>query len=76
MFKTYKRTNTTEMRHVSTEEFANGPQRLIDQGISISKADIDAGSPTLGDMIAHNPNNHADQWLVNEQYFNDNFVKD
>ena len=73
MFKTYKRTNTSEMRHISTEEYANGPQRLIDQGISISKADIDAGSPTLEDMIARSLTNPKDQWLVNKQYFEDNF---
>jgi len=24
-------------------------------------------------MIARNPKNHLDQWLVAEQYFNDNF---
>jgi len=25
-------------------------------------------------MIARNPKNHADQWLVAAQYFKDNFV--
>jgi len=42
-------------------------------GISISKADFEGGSPRLGDMIARNPQNHADQWLVAAQYFADNF---
>ena len=32
-----------------------------------------AGSPKEGDMIARNPKNHADQWLVAAQYFADNF---
>jgi hypothetical protein len=32
-------------------------------GVSISAADRDAGSPKAGDMIARNPKNHADQWL-------------
>jgi hypothetical protein len=27
----------------------------------------------LGDMIARNPKNHSDQWLVAKQYFEDNF---
>lgn len=27
----------------------------------------------LGDMIARNPKNHKDQWLVAKEYFNDNF---
>lgn len=42
-------------------------------GISISQPDKDAGSPKLGDMIARNPKNHEDQWLVAAQYFADNF---
>jgi hypothetical protein len=41
--------------------------------ISISAPDAEAGSPKAGDMIARNPNNHDDQWLVAAQYFADNF---
>jgi len=41
--------------------------------VSISQADLDNGSPKIGDMIARNPKNHNDQWLVAEQYFKDNF---
>ncbi len=41
--------------------------------ISISDEDLKNGSPKLGDMIARNPKNHSDQWLVAEQYFKDNF---
>lgn len=40
--------------------------------VSISQADLDNGSPKLGDMIARNPKNHDDKWLVAEAYFNDN----
>jgi hypothetical protein len=29
--------------------------------------------PKEGDMIARNPKNHKDQWLVAAQYFADNF---
>ena len=43
------------------------------QGISVSIEDAKAGSPRVGDMIARNPKNHNDKWLVAEQYFNDNF---
>jgi hypothetical protein len=43
------------------------------EGVSISQVDRDAGSPKLGDMIARNPKNHADQWLVSAAYFADNF---
>lgn len=40
--------------------------------ISVSEADVKNGSPKIGDMIARNPKNHDDQWLVAEKYFNDN----
>lgn len=43
------------------------------EGVSISAPDVEAGSPKAGDMIARNPKNHADQWLVAAQYFADNF---
>jgi hypothetical protein len=43
------------------------------EGVSISAADKEAGSPKAGDMIARNPKNHADQWLIAAQYFADNF---
>ncbi len=41
--------------------------------VSVSAEDIDAGSPRPGDMIARNPKNHRDQWLVAAAYFADNF---
>lgn len=41
--------------------------------VSISDADRQNGSPKIGDMIARNPKNHNDQWLVAKQYFEDNF---
>lgn len=41
--------------------------------ISISSEDMKAGSPKIGDMIARNPKNYDDQWLVAKQYFEDNF---
>ena len=40
--------------------------------VSISDYDRENGSPKLGDMIARNPNDHNDQWLVAEKYFLDN----
>ena len=39
---------------------------------SISDADVKNGSPWVGDMIARNPINHNDQWLVAKKYFEDN----
>jgi hypothetical protein len=41
--------------------------------VSISDVDKANGSPKIGDMIARNPKNHNDQWLVAEKYFKDNF---
>lgn len=41
--------------------------------ISVAKVDSISGSPQIGDMIARNPKNHADQWLVAADYFADNF---
>lgn len=41
--------------------------------VSVSPEDTKAGSPKPGDMIARNPKNHADQWLVAAAYFADNF---
>jgi len=64
-FKPYRRKQIAELRpYVPGENM---------EGISISEADKLAGSPKLGDMIARNPKNHEDQWLVAEQYFADNF---
>ena len=85
MFNKYVRTNIAEMRQVTEldiyrfnkyGEEINGadPQIVIGNGIvSISQADRDSGSPKVGDMIARNPKNHNDLWLVAKDYFQDNF---
>ena len=72
MFKKYRRTNTSEMRPVTNEEVDN-KALLLKAGVSISETDISNGSPLPGDMIARNPNNHNDQWLVAKVYFEENF---
>jgi hypothetical protein len=64
-FKRYRRKQIAELRpYVPGENM---------DGISVSDADAKAGSPKAGDMIARNPENHEDQWLVAAQYFADNF---
>lgn len=45
-------------------------------GVSISDADLKNGSPKKGDMIAINPNDHTDKWLIAEKYFKENFELD
>lgn len=41
--------------------------------VSVSPADKDAGSPKEGDMIARNPDNPDDKWLIAADYFSKNF---
>ena len=72
-FIQYRRTQIAEMRPVTIEEENSSATKMRSLGISVSPADIENGSPKRGDMIARNPKNHKDQWLVAQQYFNDNF---
>lgn len=65
-FTQYRRKQIAELR-----PFVLG-EALSDK-VSISSEDRAQGSPKVGDMIARNPVNHEDQWLVAEKYFNDNF---
>ena len=65
-FKKYRRKQIAELRPYV-------PGETLDPRISISQADRDFGSPKAGDMIARNPVNHDDQWLVEKAYFDANF---
>lgn len=67
-FKKYQRTAIAEMR-----PYVDGEK--LSKGVSISQADLNNGSPKVGDMIARNPKSHADQWLVAADYFKDNFAE-
>lgn len=64
-FKQYRRKHIAEMR----------PWHPTDdmERVSISPRDRENGSPCVGDMIARNPKDHKDQWLVSGEYFIDNF---
>ena len=64
-FTQYRRKQIAELR-----PYEHG-ETLV--GVSIAQVDKDAGSPKAGDMIARNPKNHADKWLVAAAYFADNF---
>ena len=60
MWKQYRRTGLSEMRpYVVSEDLA---------GVSVSDED----TPKEGDMIARNPKNHDDKWLVAKEYFEEN----
>lgn len=64
-FTQYRRKQIAELRpYIEGEDM-----RLV----SVSNEDAKAGSPKAGDMIARNPKNHDDKWLVAAQYFADNF---
>lgn len=64
-FKQYRRKQIAELRPYEPGEALGD--------VSISKPDAEAGSPKEGDMIARNPANHDDQWLVAAAYFAENF---
>jgi hypothetical protein len=64
-FKKYRRTQIAEMTEW-TPDFDMSR-------VSVSDADRAAGSPKTGDMIARNPSDHADRWLVGAAYFAANF---
>lgn len=65
LYKSYRRKQIAELRpYISGENMAD---------VSISGPDKAAGSPKTGDMIARNPKNHVDKWLVAAAYFADNF---
>jgi hypothetical protein len=65
-FKLYRRRQIAELRSYDPGEPL--------PGVSVSEEDRKAGSPKPGDMIARNPKNHDDQWLVAAAYFADNFA--
>ncbi len=78
-FKQYKRKGLSEMRPVTEMDikaFQSDKQihsiRDTEFKVSVSEVDLQNGSPKIGDMIARNPKNHNDQWLVAKKYFDDN----
>ena len=64
-FKQYRRKQIAELC-----PYVEG---LSMDGVSIGIEDVKAGSPKIGDMIARNPKNYNDMWLIAEKYFHDNF---
>ena len=62
----YRRRGFVEMRPYIVGE-------SLPPTVSISEADLGNGSPRAGDMIARNPRDASDQWLVAEAYFKENY---
>lgn len=69
-FKQYVRTNIAEMHEYDPNSMY--PRGFMER-VSISTVDKKNGSPKKGDMIARNPQNHDDLWLVAKDYFENNF---
>jgi len=65
MFKKFRKAGVTELRPYVYGEPMNG--------IVISELDKKNGSPQVGDMIARDPANPRDQWLICESYFRANY---
>lgn len=65
-FQQYRKSQIAEMRPFEPGE----PMERI----SVALPDKEAGSPKAGDMIARNPKNHDDQWLVAAAFFAENYV--
>jgi len=77
-WKEYQKTKLTEMRPVTSDDILNYEtfgriEADNKNNVSISDEDIKNGSPKEGDMIARDPQNHNDQWLVSAEYFNGSF---
>ena len=82
MFKQYRRKQIAELRPIEQSDLEQFEQHKMLVAhktsdncipVSISDADLKTGSPKIGDMVARNPKNHLDQWLIAKQYFEDNF---
>ncbi len=63
----------TQYRRTAIAEMADWYPSFVMDGVSISETDATNGSSQPGDMIARNPDNHDDQWLVSAVYFAANF---
>ncbi len=71
-FKKYRRSQIAQLAPV-TKELENDLSWFEANKVSISEFDKSNGSPKIGDMIARNPQDHADMWLVAEKYFSENY---
>jgi len=63
--KNYRKKNTQPM-----EPWTPGTNM---ESVSVSDADKNNGSPKAGDMIAVNPNDATDKWLIAQKFFKDNY---
>ena len=67
-------TQFVKYRRTQIAEMARWTPDFNMEGVSISAPDKEAGSPKGGDMIARNPKDYKDQWLVSATFFAENYV--
>jgi hypothetical protein len=74
--------SSPEIKGIALEEFVKNTiqpmtpwtEDLVMEHVSISDEDKKNGSPKKGDMIAVNPNNFRDQWLISKEFFEENYI--
>ena len=67
MFKHYRNSALTEMEEWSSETDM--------EQVAISDEDLAAGSPKTGDMIARDPYDYSNMWLIAHAYFLEDYVQ-
>ena len=67
--------NYEQYRRKGLSEMAPWAEGVDMDRVSVSASDRENGSPKAGDMIARNPQDHSDRWLVAAAYFQDNFER-
>lgn len=67
-YKQYKR---RQVKFTEIRPYVDG--EVLPSNVSISETDRLNGSPRVGDMIARNPLDNSDQWLISAAYFADNY---
>lgn len=77
-FKKYVKSGIAEMRPITENDIASYEKNNYINSIngfivSISDVDKENNSPKIGDMIARNPKDYTDQWLVSKEYFETNY---
>lgn len=57
-------------KYIEMYEVKYGKANKVDlDKVSVSKYDSEHGSPKIGDMVARDPDNHEDMWLVSQRIF-------
>ena len=64
----YKKFNNT-----TVFEITKWDEDFIMSGVLIGPADVENGSPKKGDVIARDPKDHSQKWLINKSDFKSNF---